>query len=173
MPTCPQCDSVFSLKGKRARAYCSPPCQKAAANARNNRLRNPSSASAAIFALQDVKMASGVVSAPPDEPLATIEWLNVFDDLHRAVAGRLNRTRGRNSIRREDAIGMDRQPIGHAVFVDGEWRGKVRSNGAVIWVSEQLGSLEDAKRAVEAQLSPEIVASAANLNRAAPVAIAA
>ena len=87
----------------------------------------------------------------------------------------MNRTRGNESILGSEAIGNDRPPIGHALLVDGEGIGRVRSRGAVIWSSERLPSLEAAKSAVENHLAghAEIVTSAANLNRPQPMAIAA
>ena len=84
--------------------------------------------------------------------------------------------KGRQVYTTQFAVGMDRPPLGHAVMIDGEWIGKVRSRGAVVWQSPRLGSLEAAKVAVENQLRgrPEIVSAAANLNRQpAPLAIAA
>jgi hypothetical protein len=109
-----------------------------------------------------------------------IEWFDCastrYDQpYHRAVAGRMNRTRGNESILRSEAIGNDRPPIGHALLVAGEWIGRVRSRGAVVWSSASLPSLEDAKRAVESHIAghAEIVTSAANLNRPQPMALAA
>ena len=66
---------------------------------------------------------------------------------------------------REFAVGMDRPPIGHAIRIDGAWQGKVRRNGAVIWVSEPFDNLDDAKLSVERQLaeSSEIVGEALRL----------
>ena len=60
-------------------------------------------------------------------------------------------------------------------MIDGEWIGRVRDRGVVIWSSTRQPSLEAAKLAVETHLAghAEIVTSAANLNRAAPVALAA
>ena len=57
---------------------------------------------------------------------------------------------------------MDRAPIGHAVHVEGAWRGKVRSGGSVVWVSEGFADLEAAKSAVEVELAgrPEVVSAA-------------
>jgi hypothetical protein len=60
---------------------------------------------------------------------------------------------------------MDRTPIGHAVKVGGQWFGKVRSNGIVIWESDPLETLELAKAAVERQLveTPGVVMAASKL----------
>jgi hypothetical protein len=87
----------------------------------------------------------------------------------------MNRTRGSDSILRSEALGNDRPPLGHAVMIDGEWIGRVRDRGVVIWSSTRQPSLEAAKLSVETQLSgrPEIVATAANMNRPQPMALAA
>jgi hypothetical protein len=91
-----------------------------------------------------------------------VEWLSVFLDLERCVAGRLNKAR---TTPREFAIGMDRPPIGHVVLMAGAWQGKVRRNGAVLWSSEAFDDLGDAKLSVERRLaeSPEIVTEALRL----------
>jgi hypothetical protein len=101
--------------------------------------------------LKPVLTASAPVRAAPET-----EWLECWPDLHRAVAGRMNKA---VSTRREDAIGNDRQPIGHAVMLDGEWVGRVRRKGAV-WASPRFGSVAEAKTAVERHLAglPEFVA---------------
>ena len=71
------------------------------------------------------------------------------------------------STRREDAIGNDRPPLGHVVKIAGEWLGRIRDprSGAVAWQSPRFGSVEEAKLGVEGHLSPEGVATAANLDR--------
>lgn len=93
----------------------------------------------------------------PQRPLE-VEWLDIFPDLHRCVAGRLNKTLGMG-IFREAAIGMDRPPIGHAILAEGAWLGKVRRKDSVVWISAPMFSLEDAKMAVEGYLAgcPEII----------------
>jgi hypothetical protein len=108
------------------------------------------------------------VSAPPNvlAPASdlAIEWLDVFPDLHRCVASRMNKAK---TTLREHALGMDRPPVGHAIQVGERWVGKVRSNGAVVWASEPFATLDEAKRAVERQLaqSPELVERAVLLAR--------
>ncbi len=91
-----------------------------------------------------------------------VEWLDVFPDLHRCVAGRMNKTR---TTPREFALAMDRTPVGHVLEVGGSWVGKVRNNGVVVCTSEAFGTLDEAKRAVERQLalSPEIVSRAVSV----------
>ena len=90
-----------------------------------------------------------------------VEWLDVFPDLHRCVAGRMNKS---PTTSREFALAMDRTPVGHVLEVCGSWVGKVRNNGVVVWTSKAFATLDEAKRAVERQLalSPEIVSRAAS-----------
>jgi hypothetical protein len=171
MTTCPQCEKRFEPSRSNAR-FCSRACQSRAAAERGNAaraeaaIRNQGSggnvvALSAIIALQPA-------SAPPlscSEGAAEIEWFDCsstrYDQpYHRAVAGKMNRTRGSDSILRSEAIGNDRPPIAHVLMLEGEWIGKVRARGAVVWTSERLGSVEEAKLAVERHLAglPELVA---------------
>jgi hypothetical protein len=48
------------------------------------------------------------------------------------------------------------------MLVGGEWQGRLRSRGAVMWASERFGSVEKARRAVEGQLAtrPELMTAA-------------
>ena len=158
---CPQCGKRFAFKATRPKMFCSPHCQKKHANDRNNARRTPVKMATDGKSPPAIFNASTPVRIHPGEPL-DVEWLDCFPDLHRAVAGRLNRSR---TTPREHAIGMDRAPIGHAVRVDGHWRGKVRSAGAVVWASGPFDTVEEAKRAVEAQLAdrPELVAASLKL----------
>jgi len=158
---CPQCGKRFAFKATRPKMFCSPHCQKKHANDRNNARRTP------VKMATDGKSPPAIFNAPmpvriqPVAPL-DVEWLDCFADLHRCVAGRLNRLR---TTQREHAIGMDRPPIGHAVLVDGAWRGRIRSAGAVIWTSDPLASLDAAKRSVEAELAnrSELIGAALKL----------
>jgi hypothetical protein len=95
-----------------------------------------------------------------------------FVDLHRCVAGRMNKAA---STRREDAVANDRPPLGYAVKIAGEWIGRRRDrrSGVVIWQSLRFGSVEEAKAAVEASLRPVEVEAAANMNLPQPLAMAA
>ena len=159
--TCPQCEKRFEPSRSNAR-YCTRTCQSRAAAERSNAARGQA-------AIRNQGPGGNVVAPSAIKPLApayapplNVEWLNVFDDLHRCVAGRQNPTpKDGKSILREFAVGMDRPPLAHAILIAGEWQGRVRRKGAVIWSSERLGSLEDAKVAVERHLSglPELVAS--------------
>jgi hypothetical protein len=165
MTTCPNCSTTFKPRRSNAR-FCSRTCQSRAAAEISNAARGQapirnqgSGGNVNVVALSAIKPLLPV-SKPPDEgaPEIEIEWFDCsstrYDQpYHRAVAGRMNRTRGNESILRSEAIGNDRPPIGHALLVDGEWIGKVRRKGAVIWASDRLGSLEAAKHAVEAELS--------------------
>jgi hypothetical protein len=173
MPTCPACKSSFASTA-RPKVYCSTDCQTKAANARTNARRAPSSA------MKTPRPALTLVhSEDPSTALLPldVEWLDCgsagFDDLHRLVAGKLNKSA---STRREEAVGNDRPPLGYAVRLDGEWIGRQRDRrtGAAIWTSPRFGSVEEAKLAVEARLQPALVEAAANLNRQPePMAIAA
>jgi hypothetical protein len=183
--TCPVCQSSFT-NTTRPKTYCSVDCQSKAANTRTNARRRPAEAvKTPRPALTLVHCEDPSTGQPPPradgilKPLE-IEWFDCsstrYDQpLHRAVAGRMNRTRGSDSILRSEAIGNDRPPIGHVLLVDGEFVGRVRSGGAVIWSSARQPSLEAAKSAVENHLAghAEIVADAANLNRPQPMALAA
>jgi hypothetical protein len=133
MSTCPQCNSSFAAA--RSKLYCSTTCQSKAANERTNARRGVKTPRRALTLIRSEDPSHG--QPPPRaegvlKPLE-IEWLDCWPDLHRAVAGRLNQTKAGESIRREDATGNDRQPLAHAVFVDGHWLGKVRQRGAVVW----------------------------------------
>jgi hypothetical protein len=158
--TCPVCQSTFAAA--RSKRYCSTACQSKAANARTNARRRPTEAvktprpSLTLVPREDP--STGQPASRP-EVVLDVEWLNCWEDLHRCVAGRLNKTKGSESVRREDAIGNDRQPLGHAVMIDGEWIGKVRRRGVVAWTSDRPGSVEEAKRAVERELSglPDVI----------------
>jgi hypothetical protein len=175
MTTCPVCETTFPAA--RSKLYCSTICQTKAANERTNARRTVKTPRPSLSLVGSEDPPEGQRPASREGILKAldIEWLDCWPDLHRAVAGKLNKSPPGKSIRREDALGNDREPIGHALLVDGEWIGRVRSRGVVIWSSTRQPSLEAAKLAVESQLSgrPEIVASAANLNRAAPLLLAA
>jgi hypothetical protein len=185
MQTCQHCKTKFTARiGAKPQVYCSASCRRAVQNLRARAGRSAAEqrtqASGATLAGSNVLRLVLPASAPPQsgpEPALNFEWLSVFHDLERCVAGRQNPApKDGKSTPREFAVGMDRPPLGHAVMIDGEWIGKVRSRGAVVWQSPRLGSLEAAKVAVENQLRgrPEIVSAAANLNRQpAPLAIAA
>jgi hypothetical protein len=186
MTTCPNCKTTFKPRRSNAR-FCSRACQSRAAaeisNAARGRaaIRNQGS-EATVVTLSAIK-PSLPASAPPlscSEGAPDVEWLccssTRYDQpLHRAVAGRMNRTRGSDSILRSEAIGNDRPPLGHALMIAGEWAARVRSKGAVVWARERLPSLEAAKSAVEAHLAghAEIVADAANMNHPEPMLLAA
>jgi hypothetical protein len=158
--TCQHCETKFTARlqavGGKPQRYCSVTCRRAAQNTRakakegQEQHTRPSEAiSAGCNVLGAVQPASA-----PSLPSLNVEWLNVFPDLHRCVAGRQNPAqKDGGSVLREFAVGMDRPPLGHAVLTAGEWVGKVRRKGAVIWASDRLGSLEAAKHAVEAELS--------------------
>jgi hypothetical protein len=170
---CPACGNRFAKARSDAR-YCGRVCQSRSASERSNAargqaaIRNQGSAGN-VVALSAIKAVLPAVAPPPLDA----EWLQCWPDLHRLVAGRMNRTRGSDSILRSEAVGNDRPPLGHALMLEGEWVGKVRRNGAVVWVSERFGSLDQAKLAVENHLSPVEVEAAANLNRPSPLALAA
>lgn len=162
MATCLACDATFVTRtGGKPQRYCSPACRIEAANARRGR---PVATNQTVVRLivsnnqsePPAPAVSGPTTAPPN-----VEWLSVFPDLERCVAGRMNKSR---TTLREFAIGMDRPPLGHAVLTDA-WRGKVRSNGAVVWVSDPFVSLDDAKLSVESHLAgrPEIVTESLRL----------
>jgi hypothetical protein len=164
MPTCPTCKTKFTARvGGKPQRHCSPACRKAAYRARTAGSRATSQRPA------DAEQPSNVAARPE------VEWLGIYPDLHRCVAGRLNPARDGKSVPRDDAIGMDRPPIGHAIHADDGWHGKVRSNGAVVWESEGFANLESAKAIVERRLAelPEVVASAVAALRGAGVSIAA
>jgi hypothetical protein len=170
MTTCPNCSTTFKPRRSNAR-FCSRTCQSRAAAEISNAARGQApirnqGSGGNVVALSAIKPLLPV-SKPPDEgaPEIEIEWFDCsstrYDQpYHRAVAGRMNRTRGNESILRSEAIGNDRPPIGHALLVDGEWIGRVRQRGVVVWASERLDSLEAAKIAVERHLAglPELVA---------------
>jgi hypothetical protein len=186
MTTCPACKTTFKPRRSDAR-FCSRTCQSRAAAEISNAARGQAAirnqgSGGNVVALSAIKPPLPVSVAPLSCPEGApeIEWFDCsstrYDQpYHRAVAGRTNRTRGNESILRSEAIGNDRPPIGHALMIDGEWIGRVRSRGAVIWASARESSLEAAKSAVENHLAGhvEIVTSAANLNRPEPMAIAA
>jgi hypothetical protein len=168
--TCPNCQTNFTARvGAKPQRYCSTSCRRAVQNARARAGEQRTHAAGAISAGSNV-LAPVLTAYAPARTALEMEWLECWPDLHRAVAGRMNKTA---STHREDAAGNDRQPIGHAVFVDGHWIGRVRQRGAEVWTSERLGSVEEAKAAVEAHLAgmPELVA--ANLNRPEPERLAA
>jgi hypothetical protein len=58
--------------------------------------------------------ATKAVQPSPAALPMDVEWLGCWPDLHRVVAGRMNRTKAGESIHREDASCNDRQPHGHA-----------------------------------------------------------
>ena len=155
MTACQHCESKFTPRlqavGGKPQRYCSPLCRKRAEKARTK--AGVATPPAAIRL--DVRGNSPASRQPSTQPAPDVEWLDVLPDLHRCVAGRMNKAR---STFREFAVGMDRPPIGHAVLTDA-WRGKVRSNGAVVWVSDPFATADDAKLAVEAHLAgrPELV----------------
>ena len=119
--TCPVCQSTFAAA--RSKRYCSTACQSKAANARTNARRRPTEAvktprpSLTLVPREDPSVAPMPLDA---------EWADCgspgFDDLHRLVAGRLNKTA---STRREDALGNDLLLLGYAVKIAGEW---IRAN---------------------------------------------
>jgi hypothetical protein len=168
MQTCRHCETKFTARlqavGGKPQRYCSVTCRRAAQNTRAKAHKEGqeqhTKPSEAISAGSNVLGAVQPAYAPTQSAL-NVEWLNVFDDLlHRAVAGRQNPAqKDGGSTLREFAVGMDRPPLGHAVLTNGEWIGKVRARGAVIWASERFSWLEDAKRSVETQLGglPELV----------------
>ena len=136
MSTCPQCEKRFEPRRSDAR-YCSRACQSRGAAERGNAARaQPASRNQGpggnVVALSAIKPLA-TASAPPlscssGAPEIEVEWFDCsstrYDQpYHRAVAGRMNRTRGNESILRSEAIGNDRQPIGHALLLDGEWIG--------------------------------------------------
>jgi hypothetical protein len=169
MSTCPQCNSSFAAA--RSKLYCSTTCQSKAANERTNARRGVKTPRPALTLIRSEDPSHG--QPPPRaegvlKPLE-IEWLDCWPDLHRAVAGRLNQTKAGESIRREDATGNDRQPLAHAVFVDGHWLGKVRQRGAVVWppnvwaVSKPRRSPSSAISAACRSLSPRRCSSPPDL----------
>ena len=155
---CETCQIKFTPRtvAGRPQRYCSSTCRR---KAQNERARSPV-AGVSTFSL--TSGASNVLTPTvaawnsPAAPEIDVEWLDVFSDLHRCVAGRLNKTR---TTFRERAVGMDRTPLAHAVRTEAGWIGKVRAKGAVIWASEPR-ALDDAKFAVELQLAarPELLA---------------
>jgi hypothetical protein len=181
MPTCPVCKSSFAATA-RPKLYCSADCQSKAANARTNARRRPTEAvKTPRPALTLIRSEDPSVGQPLPRPECVlkpleVEWLDCgsvgFDDLHRLVAGKMNKSA---STRREDAVGNDRPPLGYAVKLAGDWVGRQRDRrtGAVIWQSPRFGSVEEAKRAVEARLLPVEVEAAANMNHPEPLALAA
>ena len=180
--TCPECSSRFTFKSTRRKTYCGVACQSKAANARTNARRRSAAedGSRRRSAAEDgsrrtkslteapgrLKTHSAAIGHPHSEdPFSAtpvvrldaieVEWLNVFPDLHRCVAGRMNKTR---TTPREFAPAMDRTPLGHVLEVCGSWIGKVRDNGVVVWTSEAFVTLDEAKRAVERQLAMASIA---------------
>ena len=141
--TCPQCGSQFTGRtvAGRPQTYCTPKCRVAAHRARHVAPEQALQGSAAPSATPNV---TGTPEAPD------VEWLDCLPDLHRCVAGRINKGRTGKSIPREDAV-----------VYNGGWVGKIRHKGAAIWVSEKFANLEDAKLAVERRLVelPEVLAA--------------
>ena len=161
--TCGACGKRFVTRiGGKPQRYCSPTCRIEAANARRG---CPVATNQAVVRLivgsNQSEPPAPAVTGPTTAPL-NVEWLDCYPDLHRVVAGRMNKAR---TTHREFAVGMDRPPIGHVALMAGAWQGKVRRNGAVLWSSEPFDNLDDAKLSVERRLaeSPEIAAEALRL----------
>jgi hypothetical protein len=161
---CQHCKSTFTARiGAKPQRYCSASCRRAVQNLRaragERHTQEPEATLKPSNVLRPVWTRYGASQLSP-EAVLDVEWLDVFHDLHRCVAGRLNKTKAGESIHREDAAGNDRQPLGHAVMLGGEWVGRVRRKGAVVWASPRFGSVAEAKIAVERHLAglPELVA---------------
>jgi hypothetical protein len=178
MIDCARCKTTFTPRlqavGGRAQRYCSPTCRKMAHKARGGEEDKRRRGSPVLSDGSNVTTLHRPAVAPPQSSLE-VEWLDCWPDLHRCVAARFNKSKVGESIRREDALGNDRQPLGHAILIAGEWQGKVRQAGKVVWASPRLGSLDEAKAAVERRLAdlPELFSAASNLNRPQPMALAA
>lgn len=162
MTICDHCQSTFKPRlqavGGRAQRYCSPTCRKMAHKAR---AAAPDKRHHASPVLSDGSNVTTLHTPAIPAPLKALngEWLDLGPDFHRSVAGRQNKA---ETTLREWALGMDRAPIGHAVLVAGQWLGKVRHNGVVVWTSAPLATADEAKRAVLVELAgrPEVIASA-------------
>jgi hypothetical protein len=162
MGTCLACDATFVTRtGGKPQRYCSSACRIEAANARRGCPVATNQTVVRLIVRSNQSEPPAPALSKPTPPL-NIEWLDCYSDLHRCVAGRMNKS---PTTLREFAVGMDRPPVGHVALVAGAWQGKVRRNGAVLWLSEPFDNLDDAKLSVERRLadSPEIAAEALRL----------